>query len=65
MENSESGQGSATSPEVHGFEVAVAIAEGETFTGSLVDLHTENAEASFPRDTGLVLPIGLATTLIF
>lgn len=65
MENFESGQGGATSPEVHGFEVAVVTADGETFAGTLVDLHTEDAEASFPRDAGPVLPIGLATTLSF
>lgn len=65
MENFESGQGDAASPEVHGFEVAVTTADGETVAGTLVDLHTEDAEASFPRDKGPVLAIGLATTLSF
>lgn len=65
MQNFESGQGGAVAPGVHGFEVAVTTANGETFAGTLVNLHTEDAEASFPRENSPALPLGVTTTLNF
>lgn len=65
MQTFESGQTGAASTEVHGLEVTVTTAAGEAFAGTLVELSTEDTEASFPRDSAPALPIGSMATLIF
>jgi hypothetical protein len=64
MEKFESGQECVPSTEVHGLEVAVTGADGKQFVGRLLELHTDDAEASFPRDSGPTLRVGSLETLI-
>jgi c-di-GMP-binding flagellar brake protein YcgR len=54
-----------TPDEAHTLAITVKTAEGETFTGELLDITIDGAGTRFPRDIGPTLAVGQPATLTF
>lgn len=54
-----------TPDEAHTLDVTVKTADGETFTGELLDIAIDGAGTRFPREVGPTLAVGQPATLTF